>query len=237
MKLPWRGTPGLARDQASPQTQRSEGVDIMDVNTLARLSGLNPDSVLDCKQFDRACLFKIDPKRDPAVLRRNDQFQTSFILDGQAQPFIPDEVEKKRSLQWSDPEEHVLLPAWGVRAYRNPPAYGAATEFIRFTTFERQQGEYDLSVDPENNPLARPHLGYGLTWQLADIVVVLKAFAHAGIIEVHHELQVPDATRLSAAFSGVKFLMPNCHEYFEQAPDREFEVELPSGFYELFGVW
>lgn len=211
----------------------------MDVNTLARLSGITPDSVLDCKQLKGGHVFRIDARRDAEASGKNHEFQTDFILDGASRPFVPGGVERKRSTDWGTDPGRATFPSWRVlaRVYPQASAYGAEIETLSFLTFEVQEGTYDLSVDSENNPLARPTLMYSLARMVDGIRISIHAFAHAGMIEVHHELQAPNLMRLSAAFSGVKFLMPNSHELFEQAPDREFEVQLPSGFYELFGSW
>lgn len=213
----------------------------MDIKTIALLSGVKPESVVEHKHVNGADLMRIALKNEPGLrrslaARADDIFDLDFVLDGAApRKFVPDQLDKERNNSWYSPGE-VPMPGWNLRAEVYPPnsSYGVILEKVSIWVFDHHDGPYDLSVADEI--LARPWMRYSLGFQTeADYISMIGVNPVSGIIEVSSTPVGEGSMRLNGALSNVVFNMPNCHDVIEQAPDRAFVVTLPSGFYELYG--
>jgi len=217
----------------------------MDVKTLARLAGVNPQSVVEHKALQGAHLLRIDLRNEPELssslaakatrLPDGDIFTTEFTLDGASQPFVAESMEKYRNNDFHGEDD---LPRWGWRLRAQIPApnarFGAEIERISLWMIDEHSGsEHQLGIPIDS--LQRPWMSYSLGYRQGNYLNVAQAVASAGSLELHHEPDGENSMRLSGTFSGVRFEMPNCHEHLPQAPDRPFTVLLPVGFYELKG--
>ncbi|HCN47005.1 MAG TPA: hypothetical protein DIT18_16250 [Pseudomonas sp.] len=222
----------------------------MDVKTLATIAGVTLESVIDCEAVKGGHVLRIDLKKEPALHRLikarstmeaqlpdGDVFDVNCVLDGSPHAFTVESMDKYRTYGWVDGSDEGRVPAWRLRAQVYPPhsAYGASIEYIGLLVFDRHTGTvYDLSQP--NDHMQRPSMSYVLGYLSgADILKFIIGYANAGNLEVNHDFESENQMRLTGAFADVRVNMPNCHEHLEQAPDREFVVQLPSGFYNLTG--
>jgi len=223
----------------------------MDVEILAEMTGFKRQSVVEHRQVQGAHILRIDLNADlqlrrlcekPPVLERRlpdgDRFETDFLLDGAVRSFTAQHMDKQRTHNFVGPDDRPT-PAWVLRAEAYPPGslFGAAVERIMFVVLDQHSGAvYDLSTP--NDSLQRPWVSYGLGFvHESGWLNFVWTNPVSGTLEVNHDLDGENSMHLAGAFSSVRCHMPNCHEHFEQAPDREFVVELPIGFYALTGKW
>jgi|GEM_PF-5569918 len=221
----------------------------MDINILARLSGVHPQSVIEHKQVKGAHVLRIDLKNEPGLRRAldgeltgkeklpdGDIFETSFLLDGVSRTFNAESLEKQRSHDFGD--ENGPIPAWLLAAevMRPNAIFNGWAERISFTVFDRHSGAvYDLSEPLDN--WQRPWMAHGLAYRAitGEVYFVWQQPA-SGFLEVNHDVDGEGSMHLAGAFSNVHFDMPNYQDIFEDAPDREFVIDLPSGFYAAKGL-
>lgn len=224
----------------------------MDVKTLAQYLDINAESVIEHKLLDGAAVLRVDLNKEPQLLQPGTSrstpaadlpeegvFTTELTVDGGRRPFSAQHIKTGRNKGiYEDDGTYQPVPAWLIVAnlYHPKCSYGAAIEKISIWSKNSHSGlDHDLS-EPDHTK--RPFFMYSLGYALENSAInLITTWATAGKFWFQHYSDVENSKVLTGRFKDVKYRMPNCHEYLEQAPDREFEVLLPSGSYNLRGYW
>ncbi|MFJ4371166.1 hypothetical protein ACIP1T_00940 [Pseudomonas japonica] len=223
----------------------------MDINLLARMSGVNVKSVLEHTQVSSTThILRVDLKNEPELRRAieagssgkrqlpdGDRFETSALFEGKPHPFVAKWMDKTRSYNFGD--ESGVLPAWilGAETYSPESLFSVLVERINFTVFDRHSGAvHDLSTP--NDHWQRPWLGLELgILNIVGEVNLISTLATSGFIEINHDFDGENSMHLAGAFSNVRFNVENLNQWIPTAPNAEFTVELTGGFYALSGKW
>ncbi|MDG9886545.1 hypothetical protein CSV86_005655 [Pseudomonas putida CSV86] len=224
----------------------------MDVKTLAQYLDINAESVIDHKLLDGAAVLRVDLSKEPQLLQPGTSrgtpaadlpeegvFAAELTVDGVPRPFSAQHIKTGRNkIIHEDDGTYEPVPAWLIVANMYHPncTYDAAIEKISIWSKNAHSGlDHDLSEpDHSKRPIFMYALGYAIENSAINLIVT---WATAGNFWFQHYADVENGKVLTGRFNDVQFRMPNCHEYLDQAPDREFEVSLPSGSYNLRGTW
>lgn len=215
----------------------------MNLEFLARQSGVDIASVLEHKRIGRTDILRIDQASAPALrrpfaARAEGIFKADITADGLYRDFPVQFIDAFITDKFEDevgPEE-----VWKLGGETYPPdsLFGIDGERIDFNVFERHNGkQFDLSIPNEH--WSRPWVA----WGLADVHPITGEFfwiwtqPASGWLEVHLETPVDNTRHLAGVFRDVHFDVPNLHLFFPQAPNRPFVVDIANGHYGITGTW